>query len=169
MQADAEVKQARERYLVRRYNRIAKWSRKQPKEKLVEFLSAALLELMEEKHAANRWEKLAERLRDSSEASEIRRSADRYVIRELAEHVDRTRQQRREGGMIRHSRDPKQAAKAKAHKLWLERYAGKHPKLRTNDQFAMECMRQWPALTSIGTIKGWCTEWTKAEKSQPAS
>lgn len=68
------------------------------------------------------------------------------------------------------AKDPVQAAKAKAYKLWLERHAGKHPNLRTNEQFAMECMRRWPVLTSSKVITGWCTEWNKAaKKTQSAS
>ncbi|WP_139351631.1 hypothetical protein [Rhodanobacter sp. C06] len=68
------------------------------------------------------------------------------------------------------AKDPVQAAKAMAYKLWQERHAGKHPKLRTNEQFAMECMHRWPVLTSAKVICGWCTEWNKeAKKSQPAS
>lgn len=70
----------------------------------------------------------------------------------------------------RHATDPKASAKAEALKLWQDRRAGKYPKLRTNEQFAMECMRRWPVLTSAKVICGWCTEWNKAaKKSQPAS
>ncbi|WP_077556345.1 hypothetical protein [Rhodanobacter sp. B04] len=65
--------------------------------------------------------------------------------------------------------DPVQAAKAEAKKLWLERYAGEHPKLRTNEQFAIEVMRRWPALKSSKVICGWCTMWNKEVKSKPAS
>jgi len=60
--------------------------------------------------------------------------------------------------------DPKQIAKSKAFQLWKDRHVGKHPSLRTNEQFAMECLRQWPQLTSIKVILGWCTTWTKEEK-----
>lgn len=60
--------------------------------------------------------------------------------------------------------DPKQLAKREASQLWRERYAGKHPKLRTNEQFAAECMRRWPELTSAKVILGWCTEWNKRAK-----
>jgi len=68
---------------------------------------------------------------------------------------------RRQGAASKMSRDPVQAAKADAKKLWLERRAGKHPDLRRNWQFAAECVRRWPALTSPDTIKGWCTKWEK--------
>jgi hypothetical protein len=65
---------------------------------------------------------------------------------------------------MRLERDPKQAAKAQSRKLWHERRAGKHPSLRTNEQFAAECMRRWPILTSGKVILGWCTDWNKAAK-----
>lgn len=69
------------------------------------------------------------------------------------------------------ARDPVQAAKAQAFRFWQERRAGKHPRLRTNEQFAMECMRRWKALTSPKVILGWCTKWNKEarQQSQPAS
>jgi hypothetical protein len=67
---------------------------------------------------------------------------------------------------IRWASDPKQAAKAEARNLWNERHAGKHPRLRTNEQFAIECMRRWPALRSAAVITGWCTAWTKAAKGR---
>lgn len=77
---------------------------------------------------------------------------------------------RRRGGRARHATDPKTKAKTEALKLWQERRAGKHPKLRTNEQFAIECMRRWPVLTSAKVICGWCTDWNKAaKKPQPAS
>lgn len=75
-------------------------------------------------------------------------------------------ERRRRGAMKKMKRDPVQAAKAQAFKLWQERRAGKHPKLRTNSQFAIECMRCWPILTSHDVITGWCTEWTKQAKQK---
>jgi len=74
------------------------------------------------------------------------------------------------GAAARLERSPKQVAKAEAKKFWKDRHDGKHPKLRTNEQFAMECMRRWPALTSTKVILGWCTAWGKEArpKSLPA-
>ena len=71
------------------------------------------------------------------------------------------------GGIARHLKAPQHAAKQKAFQFWLERRAGKHPKLRTNEQFAAECMRRWPVLTSAKVILGWCTEWNKQAKRKP--
>lgn len=78
----------------------------------------------------------------------------------------------RKAGRARAAADPKQAAKAAAFALWNERRAGKHPKLRTNEHFAAECLRQWPVLSSSKVILGWCTQWHKEaaeRKSQSAS
>lgn len=52
-------------------------------------------------------------------------------------------------------------AKAEALKLWIERHAGKHPKLGTVEQFATEVMRRWPILESSKVICGWSAKWTK--------
>ncbi|MEP6908062.1 MAG: hypothetical protein ABI858_08800 [Pseudoxanthomonas sp.] len=82
--------------------------------------------------------------------------------------VSRTNQGKN-GAASKLAKDPRQAAKAGAFKLWKERYAGKHPKLRTNEQFATEVMRLWPVLPSSKVICGWCTVWTKEQKTQPAS
>jgi len=76
------------------------------------------------------------------------------------------RAKNREGARTKLARDPKQAAKAEAFKLWQERNGGKHPKLRRHEDFATECMRRWPVLKSAKVILGWCTEWNKTAKAQ---
>lgn len=89
------------------------------------------------------------------------------LVREESIHV-----QKRNGfagAAAKLANDPKQRAKTKAKKLWQERRAGKHPKLRTQEQFAAEVMRRWPELTSSRVICGWCTQWNKEAKSQRAS
>ena len=78
-------------------------------------------------------------------------------------------EQARAGGQKRWANDKKTAAKAEAYVLWQERRKGNHPKLRTNEHFATECLRRWPVLTSSKTILGWCTEWEREAKSQSAS
>lgn len=72
--------------------------------------------------------------------------------------------QAREAAAAMLARSPIQAAKTEAFKLWQERYAGQHPRLRTNEQFATECMRRWPVLTSSKVITGWCTQWNKQSR-----
>ncbi|MGH3711011.1 MAG: hypothetical protein ACRDRQ_23560 [Pseudonocardiaceae bacterium] len=79
-------------------------------------------------------------------------------------------QRARTAAFAKLSNDPRQLAKAEARNLWQERRAGKHPKLRTNEQFATECIRRWPVLRSSKVICGWCTKWNKEAKDQnPAS
>lgn len=73
----------------------------------------------------------------------------------------------RTNAAIKLARDPKQSAKVAVFALWQDRRAGKHPKLRTNEQFAVECMRRWPVLTSAKVILGWCTQWNKQAKRKP--
>lgn len=70
-------------------------------------------------------------------------------------------EERRMGGLARASKDPKQQAKADARRLWQERQEGRHPKLRTNAQFANECLDRWHVLTSQKVILRWCAEWNK--------
>ena len=73
---------------------------------------------------------------------------------------------------LRNDHDGKQAAKVEAFKLWQARRAGRHPKLRRNEDFASECQRRWPVLTSVKSILGWCSRWEKEarrKESQPAS
>lgn len=65
----------------------------------------------------------------------------------------------------RHAVDPKRRAKESALALWIERREGKHPKLRTTEQFAMEVMRRWPILVSSKVICGWSADWNKAVKA----
>ena len=76
-------------------------------------------------------------------------------------------ERKRRGAINKMKRDPVQAAKARSFELWQERRAGRHPKLRTNEQFATECTRRWPDdLKSAKVILGWCTEWNKAAKAR---
>ena len=66
------------------------------------------------------------------------------------------------------AKDPKQSARAAVKTLWLERRAGKHPRLRTNEQFAIEAVRRWNILKN-GTVLKWCTAWEKEMKSTSPS
>ncbi len=92
-----------------------------------------------------------------------------------AEGGDALTQNARSGGKerVRRDKDGKQAAKAMAKKLWLERRDGLHPRLKANEQFATEVMHRWPILTSSKVICGWCTDWNKqvkkTKKNQPSS
>lgn len=55
-------------------------------------------------------------------------------------------------------------AKAEAHALWQERRACKHPKLRRNVDFARECVKRWPILSSNTITQKWCPQWEREEK-----
>jgi hypothetical protein len=92
--------------------------------------------------------------------AELRRAAPKIFARERAKDAAHAK-------LVKDT-DGKQAAKAKAKTLWLERRDGKHSKLRTNDLFAAEAARRWPVL-KIGTILKWCTAWEKEAKSASAS
>lgn len=72
-------------------------------------------------------------------------------------------QRAREGAAARlaNDRDGKQAAKRQAHILWKEWKAGKHKKIRTVEQFAMEVMRRYPMLRSANVIRKWSTAWAR--------
>jgi hypothetical protein len=79
--------------------------------------------------------------------------------------------QRRSGGVNKQTQNATAMQKAKAiqesREMWAEREAGKHPKLRTEDQFAMEVARRWPAIASISSIKKRSAEWRKEKKRAP--
>lgn len=60
----------------------------------------------------------------------------------------------------------KAAAKQGALELWSERHAGKHPKLKTVEQFATEVLRRWPVLTSSKVVCDWSANWTKLAKTR---
>jgi hypothetical protein len=78
-------------------------------------------------------------------------------------------------GRDRTKKDSVAAAKAEAKlgakNLWEERRSGKHPKLRTVEQFATEVMKRWPVLESAKVICQWSADWTKEAKAKrhPAS
>lgn len=79
----------------------------------------------------------------------------------------------RQGGRAKLAKNPEAAAKERAKTaalaLWKEREAGKHPKLRTEDQFAIEVCRRWPVLTSIAVVKKWSTSWRAESRRKRAS
>lgn len=68
-------------------------------------------------------------------------------------------------GFKAHENSDKAVAKAAALALWKERAAGKHPKLRTVEQYATEVMYRWPILQSSKVICGWSAKWTKQVKA----
>lgn len=156
--------------------KVSAWEQMRPKELLSERNAIGavhnVLECMffdGEPAPGDWWEYLIYRIGESAFVrcyAQVARCHKAVMAREYG------REERAAGGNIKQARDPKQVAKVEARKLWNERHAGKHPTLRTNQQFAMECMRRWPVLTSAAVIAGWCTAWNKASKArkpQPAS
>jgi hypothetical protein len=71
---------------------------------------------------------------------------------------------REKGAAARHAADPVQVAKCAAYEFWNERETGNHPRLRTEEQFAMEALRRWPVLTSAETVKKWSAQWRREKK-----
>ena len=120
-------------------------------------------------------EKLIELVMESRELAEFLRGQLQGEARranDLAAAGDAVADSRaRMGGIKRHLVSPQGKAKQMAFALWRERRAGKHPRLRTNEQFATEVMRRWPMLTSSKVVCGWCTDWEKEAKTSgtPAS
>ncbi|MGH8115559.1 MAG: hypothetical protein ACREPS_10985, partial [Rhodanobacteraceae bacterium] len=65
----------------------------------------------------------------------------------------------RHAANARYAREtPKTRAKGAAHALFLERHEGKHPKLRTNEDFATECVKRWPELKQSTLTRKWCPQ-----------
>jgi hypothetical protein len=60
--------------------------------------------------------------------------------------------------------NPIQRAKEEVKWFWWEYSTRKYPKMRTNEQFAIEVLRRWPELTSLRVVLTWCTEWKKEVK-----
>lgn len=60
-----------------------------------------------------------------------------------------------------------QAAKQQARTFWKERRNGKHPKLVTELQFALEVCSRWPVLTSADKVRAWAREWRKEADLEP--
>lgn len=79
--------------------------------------------------------------------------------------VNARRQTAQKGAKAKLANDPKYLAKVDALELWKERHAGKHPNLRTVEQFAAEVMRRCPVLNSPKVICGWSAKWTKEAKA----
>lgn len=143
----------------RQFKRVRQWAEQQSHEVLAVHFAGVLTTLLHERKRARKLSrvdaKIAQLKIGQLEDQVIKEVAQRIAI-ELGETWNRKR-----GALVRHANDPKQAAKAGALELWMERHAGKHPKLRTVDQFAMEVIRRWPVLQSIGTIREWSRKWSK--------
>jgi hypothetical protein len=105
------------------------------------------------------------------------------VAAEIEDHSDHAHYELKQqkiarisGARAKLAKDPKQAAKVEVKKHWEKWKTGRLSKnIKTTEQFAMDCMRQWPTLTSAKVICGWSAAWNKEtranlqKKTQPAS
>lgn len=106
----------------------------------------------------------AKRTRDAGDASfalKLVAAAVPFLMRSVSLSYSA---ERKNGGDLKPK--AKAAAIDESRKLWLERENGRHSKLRTEDQFAMEVARRWPIIASISAIKKRSTEWRKELKQQ---
>lgn len=159
-----EDERKRTRRFDRRIRKIVRWVHKQnpPHDELVEMLAAAVVALLEEN-------KDRKKEVDSNYSEYIRNEEMEKAGAWLAGNLRKIKSHLIKGGRNRHANSPVQGAKTKAKVLWEEREAGKHPGLRTEDQFAIEACRRWPELTSIGTVKKWSTAWRKEANARRRS
>jgi len=160
--------------IARRHARIEKWALQFDKELLAQGIAHLFLCHAACRAALRSSDRLASTAADVAVQGHDVASALAAEMKPLADKLKAYKEARRRGAATKlaNDRNGKQAARVEAKKLWQERHAGKHPKLRTNEQFATECMRRWPVLTSAKVICGWCTVWAKEAKAknpQPAS
>lgn len=81
--------------------------------------------------------------------------------------VIKTAVEKIQGGRAKARNDPKYKAMRKARRFFDEWADGKHRSIRTNDQFAMECLRRFPELQSVSYIsKNRVPAWRKARGQQ---
>jgi hypothetical protein len=83
---------------------------------------------------------------------------------ELSGRIEEFRRHRIKGAEEKKRKDQKQAAKASVHEFWREWNDGKHRKIKTVEQFAIEAMRRWPILKSPKVIGRWSATWSKEAK-----
>lgn len=165
---DSETEAEWNARLVRRAERVTRWALKWDKDDIAERYAWMLLLALELRASAKQDREMIDGLfvalkRDRAAIDALRRMDNEYQER-LVDRLARYQVDRKRGAATKLARDPKQAAKAKALELWKERQAGKHPELRTVEQFAAEVMLRWPVLQSSKVICGWSTEWTRAVK-----
>lgn len=148
-----------QRRVARQWNRIIRWAMKKPKAYLAHYIARLIF-----KSHADRI-----KLRKVSQhRTEVRDLAGQILHAHKAS-VAKNRGDRSSGGYGKIKKNAvakaKAEAKSEALSLWLERHAGKHPKLRTVADFATEVMKRWPVLTSSDVIERWSARWTKAIKA----
>lgn len=167
-QADDEAFYA---YCDRRLQRLKAWAMRQEHEDLAESFALAALLAIERKKTHNVMRRGLDLHEGRRQELETTVRVHRAVASDFAKEVLENQRARRRGAKKRLENDPRQAAKVGALQLWLERHEGKHPRLRTVEQYAIEVMRRWPVLTSVKVICGWSAAWSRdvREGRTPAS
>lgn len=155
---------------------------------LAELLSAAearVVPLLTESLEETRLKELVAIVRERTRAQDeevFRIAMEEYERRfksDIARHLGpllsevvltiRERQRKETASKAALARQPgKKAAKARVKAFWLERRRGMHPRLQTNNDFAIECLRRGEEF-KFKTILGWCTQWEKEQRGIPAS
>ena len=149
----------------RQLERIKRWAMKQPRDHLAEQFSLAVLLLMETRKTSRARGEAFDKLTDVAQHLDSRAKAMQSVARDSIHKEFVQTEARRKGAIRKLANDPKQVAKARALELWNERRAGKHPNLRTVEQYATEVMRRCRVLESSKVICGWSAKWTKQVKA----
>ena len=147
--------------------RIERWAMNKSRDELAERFSLALVLLIETRKTSRArgrsFDKLAEIAKDVGARAEATRAVARDSIRR--ELMQTAARRKGPATKLAKDKDGKQAAKGFALELWKERFAGKHPNLRTVEQYATEVMRRCPVLESSKVICGWSAKWTKQAKA----
>lgn len=149
----------REARFGRRYARLERWAMQRDSAELAEHYAMALMLALE-------FRRLLKEQSKSLDSAQFWAMNYKNGVEEMALKLRKQLLERRR--IAAKTNAPKQAAKACAFELWNERRAGKHPKLRTVEQFATEVMRRWPVLTSSKVICGWSAQWTREAQAGTA-
>ena len=103
------------------------------------------------------------------ESAQFEAAMWKWLSNLLSERLAKSEAGRRKAGAITRDRGGKRDAKDCAKLLWQEWEDGKHPRIRTGTQFAIEVMRRWPVLESQKVIERWTREWTQERDDPHAS
>lgn len=155
-----EISRCYDRQHARMSRAIASMSQDQIKERLI----GQCIELVLLRTVTRKIEFLSECRNELLHREELKRSEQSKQLGELAERMEEFRRHRIKGAEEKKRKDQKQAAKVSVHEFWREWKKGKHRKIKTVEQFAIEAMRRWPILKSPKVIGRWSATWSKEAK-----
>lgn len=160
-------KEKRDALFARRVERLKRWAMSADKEKLADQYAHNVLKGIAERGLIRAQREAIARYGYSASFHSAMSDSYQQDAERFAEEMCRIHAERRNGAVKKkaNDKDGKQAAKAGALALWLERDEGKQRKLVTVEQFAIEVMRRWPVLRSSKVICGWSAGWTKDVKA----